>query len=116
MDPPAAPRPTSSCGSDADDHDGWEVISSHSHCNDTPSPRRHLINKSKAQDGFEVAAWSGSTSSSTATVQQRQQAQEPIMPGWKDDYLSSILEAERSNPVNFDLVEACTLAFFPFPF
>lgn len=30
------------------------------------------------------------------------------MPGWKDDYLSSLMEAERNNPVNFDLVEACT--------
>lgn len=29
------------------------------------------------------------------------------MPGWKDEYLSSLLEAERNNPVNFELVEAC---------
>lgn len=32
---------------------------------------------------------------------------QPIMPGWKDDYLTALLEAERSNPVSFDLVEAC---------
>lgn len=31
------------------------------------------------------------------------------MPGWKDDYLTALLEAERSNPVSFDLVEACKL-------
>lgn len=31
------------------------------------------------------------------------------MPGWKDDYLSSILEAEKSSPVNHELVEACKL-------
>lgn len=34
---------------------------------------------------------------------------QPIMPGWKDDYLAALLEAERSNPVSFDLVEACKL-------
>lgn len=32
---------------------------------------------------------------------------QPIMPGWKDDYLTSLLDAERNNPVNLDLVEAC---------
>lgn len=31
------------------------------------------------------------------------------MPGWKDEYLTALLDAERSNPVSFDLVEACTL-------
>ncbi|KAH8783423.1 autophagy-related protein 16 [Diaporthe sp. PMI_573] len=31
------------------------------------------------------------------------------MPGWKEEYLSSILEAEKSNPVNQELVEACSL-------
>jgi hypothetical protein len=32
------------------------------------------------------------------------------MPGWKEEYLSSILEAEKSNPVNQELVEACKFA------
>lgn len=36
------------------------------------------------------------------------------MPGWKDDYLSALLEAERSNPINFDLVEAC-MSQYPTP-
>lgn len=31
------------------------------------------------------------------------------MPGWKDEYLSSILEAEKNSPVNQELVEACKL-------
>ncbi|KAK7711069.1 autophagy protein 16, interacts with Atg12p-Atg5p [Diaporthe eres] len=31
------------------------------------------------------------------------------MPGWKDDYLSSILEAEKNSPVNQELVDACSL-------
>lgn len=30
------------------------------------------------------------------------------MPGWRDEYFSSLLEAERNNPVNIELVEACT--------
>ncbi|KAF3769590.1 hypothetical protein M406DRAFT_319982 [Cryphonectria parasitica EP155] len=30
------------------------------------------------------------------------------MPGWKDDYLSSLLEAERNSPVNLALVDACS--------
>ncbi|ROW12365.1 hypothetical protein VMCG_00675 [Cytospora schulzeri] len=30
------------------------------------------------------------------------------MPGWKDEYLSSLLEAEKNSPVNQDLVEACS--------
>lgn len=37
-----------------------------------------------------------------------------VMPGWKDDYLSALLEAERDNPVNLELVDACMgfLSFF----
>ncbi|PSS00998.1 autophagy protein 16-domain-containing protein [Coniella lustricola] len=31
-----------------------------------------------------------------------------VMPGWKDDYLSALLEAERDNPINLELVDACT--------
>lgn len=31
------------------------------------------------------------------------------MPGWREDYLSSLLEAEKNNPVNHELVEACSL-------
>ncbi|KAI3399898.1 hypothetical protein diail_5409 [Diaporthe ilicicola] len=30
------------------------------------------------------------------------------MPGWKDEYLSSILRAEKSSPVDQELVEACS--------
>ncbi|KAI1412949.1 autophagy protein 16 [Hypoxylon sp. FL1857] len=30
------------------------------------------------------------------------------MPDWRSDYLTSIQEAERNNPVNKDLVEACS--------
>lgn len=30
-----------------------------------------------------------------------------VMPGWKDDYLSALLEAERDSPVNLELVDAC---------
>ncbi|KAI8952380.1 autophagy-related protein 16 [Xylaria longipes] len=30
------------------------------------------------------------------------------MPHWRDDYLASLQEAERNNPVNKDLVEACS--------
>lgn len=29
------------------------------------------------------------------------------MANWRDDYLASLQEAERNNPVNKDLVEAC---------
>lgn len=36
----------------------------------------------------------------------------PTMPGWKDEYLTALLDAEQSNPVSFDLVEACTLSVF----
>ncbi|KAI1453620.1 autophagy protein 16 [Annulohypoxylon moriforme] len=30
------------------------------------------------------------------------------MPDWRSDYLSSLQEAERNNPVNKDLVQACS--------
>ncbi|KAI1349851.1 autophagy-related protein 16 [Xylaria sp. FL0043] len=30
------------------------------------------------------------------------------MPPWRDDYLAALQEAERNNPVNKDLVEACS--------
>ncbi|GAP89178.2 putative autophagy protein 16 [Rosellinia necatrix] len=30
------------------------------------------------------------------------------MPQWRDDYLASLQEAERNNPANKDLVEACS--------
>jgi hypothetical protein len=29
------------------------------------------------------------------------------MPGWKEDYLSSLIEAGKNNPVNQELVDAC---------
>lgn len=34
------------------------------------------------------------------------------MPDWRSDYLESLQEAERNNPVNKDLVQACQLAPF----
>ncbi|PKS13264.1 hypothetical protein jhhlp_000035 [Lomentospora prolificans] len=30
------------------------------------------------------------------------------MPGWKDEYLAGLLQAEKNNPVNMELVEACS--------
>jgi hypothetical protein len=33
------------------------------------------------------------------------------MPDWRDDYLASLQEAERNNPINKDLVEACKCTF-----
>lgn len=35
------------------------------------------------------------------------------MPGWRDEYLANLQEAERNNPVNRDLVEACTNCYQP---
>jgi hypothetical protein len=35
------------------------------------------------------------------------------MPDWREGYLASLQEAERNNPVNKDLVEACKLATSP---
>jgi hypothetical protein len=29
------------------------------------------------------------------------------MPSWRDEYLSSIKDAELKNPVNLELVQAC---------
>lgn len=74
--------PSSSCSSDDHDQD-WEVVSSPS----TP-PK-----KPTTRPISEVP---------------RAATPEPTMPGWKDEYLTALLDAERSNPVSFDLVEACT--------
>lgn len=30
------------------------------------------------------------------------------MAAWKDEYLARIRDAEKSNPVNLDIIEACT--------
>jgi len=38
------------------------------------------------------------------------------MPGWREEFLSGIQEAERQNPANHELVDACLLpAIYPFP-
>lgn len=29
------------------------------------------------------------------------------MAGWKDEYLAHLRDAEKNNPVNMDIVEAC---------
>lgn len=29
------------------------------------------------------------------------------MAGWKDEYLSHLRNAEKNNPVNMDIIEAC---------
>lgn len=31
------------------------------------------------------------------------------MPGWRDEYLASIREQEKNNPVNLELVDLCEL-------
>lgn len=31
------------------------------------------------------------------------------MPNWRDEYLSSLKDAELSNPVNMELVQTCGL-------
>jgi len=41
---------------------------------------------------------------------------ESSMPGWREEFLSGIQEAERQNPANHELVDACLLpAIYPFP-
>lgn len=35
------------------------------------------------------------------------------MPDWRSDYLTSLQEAERNNPVNKDLVTACSSSDTP---
>ncbi|KAJ4391158.1 autophagy protein 16, interacts with Atg12p-Atg5p [Gnomoniopsis smithogilvyi] len=86
MDLPHAPSnpPSSSCPSCSSDDQEWEIVPSPS-----SSPKRFK------PAIFEVPRAATPVSSST-------------MPGWKDEYLTALLEAERSNPVSFDLVEACT--------
>ncbi|KAK7742031.1 autophagy protein 16, interacts with Atg12p-Atg5p [Cytospora paraplurivora] len=81
----AVRHPTDMDGSSSGD-DEWEVIPTL-----TPSSP-----ESKAVR-IEVTVPAGPSSHSPISS---------IMPGWKDEYLSSLLEAEKNSPVNRDLVEA----------
>ncbi|ROV95036.1 hypothetical protein VPNG_09458 [Cytospora leucostoma] len=80
-------HPADMDGSSSSD-DEWEIIPT-----STPSKP-----KSKAVR-IEVTVPAGTSSTSPKPS---------IMPGWKDEYLSSLLEAEKNSPVNQDLVEACS--------
>ncbi|CAN8097485.1 unnamed protein product [Discula destructiva] len=82
----APPNPPSSPSSFSLDEQEWEIVS----CHDSPSK---TTKNTASSPSFQPPA-------APATP-------EPIM-GWKDDYLNALLEAERSNPVSFDLVEACS--------
>lgn len=82
------PHPADMDGSSSGD-DEWEIIPT-----STPSTP-----KSKAVR-IEVTVPAGTSSTSPIPS---------IMPGWKDEYLSSLLETEKNSPVNQDLVEACKL-------
>lgn len=33
------------------------------------------------------------------------------MPGWRDEYLASLREQERNNPVNLELVDLCASTY-----
>lgn len=90
------------------DDDDWEIVSTSSQPR-SPSPKGDT-------SGSEAAP--GAAEAIGTTVQALVPAQTSVprllvshnMPGWKEDYLSSILEAEKNNPVNQELVEACEFA------
>lgn len=75
--------------------DEWEVISTSSSSSPTP--------KNKEVPTEITTITPGTSASPTATPTPLI----PIMPGWKDEYLTSLLEAEKNSPVNQNLVEAC---------
>ncbi|KAG8165456.1 hypothetical protein KVR01_004008 [Diaporthe batatas] len=85
---------SSSLGGD----DDWEIVSTSSRPR-SPSPTREASRSEAAPVQAPVAAH---TPLSTVHLSYN-------MPGWKEDYLSSILEAEKNSPVNHELVEACSL-------
>jgi len=35
------------------------------------------------------------------------------MPNWREEYLSSLQDVEIKNPVNMELVQACTPPLYP---
>lgn len=98
--------------SSSGDDDDWEIVSTSSRPR-SPSPK-HKTSESGAGPAVAAAV---ATEEFAANVQAPTQAPSStsrillsdIMPGWKDDYLSSILEAEKNSPVNQELVDACKL-------
>lgn len=102
--------------SSSGDDDDWEIVSTSSRPR-SPSPKgRHSKSGTEAAPAGAAAAAAEATA--TATKAQALTPAAPptprtplsnIMPGWKDEYLSSILEAERNSPVNQELVDACEL-------
>lgn len=124
-----SPRSPSPAPRDDDDSD-WELVPSFSTAPPSlTSPSSHLPPPSKPvektiakQDTFEVATLSGMSESTSASAPAASAVASPsavavathsrtiIMPGWKDEYLTSLLEVERSSPVNFELVDACKLS------
>lgn len=120
-----------------EEDDEWEIVPSHNLAEkqqpqETTNTRHKHVEYLQQQhpDEFEVTTTYGSSVCPAARPQQnqkqvgpeqnqrqRQQEQQPLkrarptdviaMPGWKDEYLSSLMEAERNSPVNLDLVEAC---------
>lgn len=99
--------------SSSGDDDDWEIVSTSSRPR-SPSPKH----KTSESGAGPAAAAAVATEEFAANVQ-APPTQAPsstsrillsdIMPGWKDDYLSSILEAEKNSPVNQELVDACKL-------
>ncbi|KAJ0118413.1 hypothetical protein J7T55_009196 [Diaporthe amygdali] len=92
------------------DDDDWEIVST-SFRSRSPSPKP----KTSESEAESVAAAASETIGITVEVPTPAAPPTPLillsfnMPGWKDEYLSSILEAERNSPVNQELVEACSL-------
>lgn len=116
------PRASWSCSA-ADEDPDWEIVSNvssscpSSDCRRTKGTPRATDSVSH-QQGLDAATVFGASSpvhdNNDAVVPPPRHiativsSYDLTMPGWKDEYLSSLLEAERNNPVNFDLVEACT--------
>lgn len=93
------------------DDDDWEIVST------SPRPRSPSP-KGKTSGSEEAPAAAAEATGILVEAQASVPAAPSVihirlnnnMPGWKEEYLSSILEAEKSNPVNQELVEACKLA------
>lgn len=81
--------------------DDWEVISTSSSLSPTP--------QDKEAHTKTATTTTKSITAGTLTFPPLSRPTIPIMPGWKDEYLSSLLEADKNNkPVNNQvLVEAC---------
>lgn len=97
------------------DDDDWEIVST------SPQPRSPSP-KGKTSGSEAAPAPAPAPAAEAIGILVEAQASVPAapsvihiqpsnnMPGWKEEYLSSILEAEKSNPVNQELVEACKFA------